>query len=230
LSLGKRFCTSCSGCEARLEGRSLFSRFSEEGLKVLDDCASARLYPAGQALFNEGDTPEGLHCLHKGLVKLYKISSDGKPGFLRLAEPGYPLGYRAFFIDGVYSCSAVAMKDSEICYLPRTSISGLMESEPSLGKALLKTLADDLASAEKNWLETAQRPVVSRVCRLLLELESLEAWPPRGEMALMLSITPEVFARTLSALQKKGYLKRNRRKLVLTDRDALAALVEGRRE
>jgi CRP/FNR family transcriptional regulator, polysaccharide utilization system transcription regulator len=225
--LMKKFCVSCSSCKARLDGRGLFARFSEAGLGVLDDCASARVYPAGQTLFSEGDTPEGLHCLHKGLVKLYKISSDGKPGFLRLARPGYPLGYRAFFIDGVYNCTAVAMKESEICYLPKASISGLTESEPSLGKALLKTLADDLAGAEKNWLEMAQRPVLSRVCRLLLELESLETWPPRGEMALMLSITPEVFARTLSTLQAKGYLKRSRRKIILLDREALGALAEG---
>jgi CRP-like cAMP-binding protein len=223
----KRFCISCSGCKPRLDGRGLFARFSEEGLKVLDDCASARIYGPGQILFSEGDSPEGLHCLHRGLVKLYKISSDGKPGFLRLARPGYPLGYRAFFVDGEYSCTAVAMKDSEICFLPKASISGLTESEPSLGKALLKTLADDLAGAEKNWLEMAQRPVLSRMCRLLLELESLEDWPPRGEMALMLSITPEVFARTLSSLQKKGYLNRSRRKIKLIDYDALRALADG---
>lgn len=223
----KRICVSCSGCKSRLDGRGLFARISEEGLRVLDDCTSARTYTAGQVLFSEGDTPVGLHCLHSGLVKLFKTSADGKSGFLRLARPGYPLGYRAFFIDGVYGCSAVALKDSEICFLPKAAILSLTESEPSLGKALLKTLADDLAGAEKNWLEMAQRPVLNRVCRLLLELESLDKWPARGEMAVMLSITPEVFARTLSELQKNGYLTRNRRKMKLLDRDALRALAEG---
>jgi hypothetical protein len=28
----------------------------------IDDCAIARLYPAGRLLFSEGDAPEGLHC------------------------------------------------------------------------------------------------------------------------------------------------------------------------
>lgn len=223
----KSFCINCSGCKARLGGRGLFARFSDAGLKVLDNYATSRVYSAGQTLFSEGDAPEGLHCLHKGLVKLHRINTDGNPGFLRLAKPGYPLGYRAFFVTGIYSCSAVVMKDSEICYLTRASIAGLIESEPSLREALLKTLADDLADAEKNWLEAAQKTVQSRVCRLLLELESLETWPPRSEMALMLSIRPEVFARTLSALQNKGYIKRNRRNLLLTDHVALTALAEG---
>ena len=223
----KSFCVSCSGCKSRLEGRGLFAGLSEAGLGLLDDCTRARVYSAGQTLFSEGDAPDGLHCLHGGLVKLYKISSDGKPGFLRLARPGYPLGYRAFFVDGVYSCSAMALTRSEICYIPKASISELVESEPSLGKALIKTLADDLAGAEKHWLEMAQKPVLNRVCRLLLELEKLDSWPPRGEMALMLSVTPEVFARTLSSLEKKGYLNRSRRKMILLDHESLGQLAQG---
>lgn len=223
----KKIHVNCSRCESRLEGRGLFCRVSDEGLKLLDARTSARVYSGGQTLFNEGDVPEGLHCLHKGLVKLCKTSKDGKHGFLRLAKPGYPLGYRAFFLSGVYNCTAVALKESEICFLPSTLIGRLAETEPSLSNSLMKTLADDLTRAEKSWLETTQWSVLRRVSQLLLELEGLESWPPRREMALMLSMTPEVFARTLSSLQDKGYLKRNRRQIKLIDRDLLRKIADG---
>jgi CRP/FNR family transcriptional regulator, cyclic AMP receptor protein len=80
----------CVVCKLRNE--SFFCSLPTAVLREFEKLKSSTVFPKGAVLFVEGQTPQGIHMLCQGEVKLSTISRDGRNLILKVARPGEILG------------------------------------------------------------------------------------------------------------------------------------------
>ena len=100
----------CKECGVR--ALAVCSAVGAEQLPRLTTMAAGRRVEAGQTLFEEGDAAEEVFTLTEGMLKLYKLMSDGRRQIVGFLVPGDFFGL-AFGQSYVYSAEAVVA--STVC-------------------------------------------------------------------------------------------------------------------
>jgi CRP/FNR family transcriptional regulator len=223
---------TCETCKARLD--SVFCMFSEAELADLSTQKHCNFYQKGQTIFNEGNSPMGLHCINKGKVKISQSGSDGKEQILRLAKDSDILGYRALISGETYSATATVIEDSRICLIPKSIFFDLIQKSPSLTSNVMKLLANELKEAESKITNIAQKPVLERVAETLLMLkeyygtgpkdDSLNVTITREEIANIVGTATETVIRVMSELKKEGLIELDGEKIKIVKGDVLLKL------
>lgn len=159
----------CKFCDPRF--KSIFCDLHGEEMDTLNDAKDCIMYKKGQVIFSEGTRPRGLYCVHSGKIKASKIGDEGKEQILHLAKDGDVLGYRAILSGDNYSCTATALEDSSICFIPKSVFFSMVEKDSNLSLQVIKLLSSELKTAEKSITDIAQKPVRERVAETLLILK-----------------------------------------------------------
>ena len=107
----------CVFCKARL--KSIFSDLSNDEMQQLEDIKTCQVIKKGKLLFSEGAYPRGLYCVQSGKIKIAQTGTDGKEQIVHMLKNGDIMGHRAIFGEDTYSCSAIALEDSHVCFLPK---------------------------------------------------------------------------------------------------------------
>lgn len=197
--------SSCAQCESREE--SLLCS-SPEVLTLIEKARTVCRFKAGQMIFYAGNDPLGLFTIQQGLVKLEVTSTNGAAHTLRMVGPGGVLGYRSLFSNESYHASAVAVKDCELCFIPKKEIFDIFKSHPDLTMKLLSHLSKDLRNAEEKWMDQMDKGASERIAEAVLFLSEhfhQQSWT-RREIAQWAGTTPETVIRTLSQFEKEGLI------------------------
>jgi CRP/FNR family transcriptional regulator len=207
-------------------------------MRELDQCKANNRYRKGQVLFYEGNPALGVYCVFDGQVKLFKAGSQGRPQIIGIAKDGALIGHRAVLTERPHSFTAEALGDAHVCFVERRAFLSMLASQPTVAQALLKRMALDVEAAEDRLMDIVERPVPSRLARLLLVLKDAYGRPsPRGtqitlaltreEMAEMIGTTQETTIRLLSQFKKKGLLRLDRKSITLLHPEGLARIATG---
>ncbi len=203
---------NCFTCQSR--GRTEWCVLTDDELALLDQGKISRQYLPGDVIFHEGDECHGIHCIESGLVGIRKMDAGGNEVLLRLSHPGDTMGYRSFLAGNDHNNSAEALEPSIICSVSGTTVSSLLEKNPTLGLRFLKHAARDLDDAEEKVLQSTVSPVRARFAHLLLVLKDrygvvgedgaldLELPLSRQDMAAMIGIRPESMSRTIRSFEE----------------------------
>ncbi|MFH1319328.1 MAG: Crp/Fnr family transcriptional regulator [Bacteroidota bacterium] len=219
----------CETCISRIS--SFFALLNDEDLSKIVGNKTCGFYKKGQPIFGEGKKPLGIFCISKGKVKIHKLGDTGKDQIVRLAKLSNILGYRAFISGEYYTASATALEDSVICFIPKSTFSELLQSNPDLSMKLLQFLSNDLRTAETQITHLAQRHVRERLAETLLILKeyygvendgaTLSVSMTREEIANMVGTATETVIRIFSEFKKEKLIGLNGRKLKILDHPAL---------
>ena len=220
----------CYKCVAR-DG-SVFSELIPADLHVLSSDKSCRQYAKGEMIFYADDRPSGLFCIHKGIVKIYKVGKDGKEQIIRLAHEGGVIGYRSLLSSDRYSKYAVPIADAQICHIPKGTFFSLLATNYQLSSRVMELLSTELKAAEERIVEMAQKPVRERLAETLLLLRetygvesdnaTLNIKLTRIELANIVGTATESVSRLLSKFKDEKIIDMNGRKLKIIDPDGLA--------
>ena len=115
---------------------SIFSQLNANDIQLLDACRQEKEFKAGESIFKEGSYPKGLYCVGGGKVKVTKEEDLGHQQILHLAGEGDVMGYRAILAEDTFSCSATALEPSRVCFIPRSSLYTLLETNARLALRL----------------------------------------------------------------------------------------------
>ncbi len=222
----------CKNCNVRTI--SIFSFLKDNDLGKLNENKSRTLYKKGQNIFYDGRKPTGIFCLNIGKVKIYKIGYDGKEQIVRFVMPGGLLGIRALLGGRNYSASAMAIEDSQVCYIEKKAFFRLALQNPQVSHQLMITLSTLLEDAEKKLTSLAQKPVRERLAETLLILHKLFSTEnkinpklepvislTREDLANIVGTAKETVIRLISDFKENGLIKVNGRKIKLVDIDGL---------
>lgn len=216
----------CSHCTQR--GSGVFCALNTDAVKKLDGAQTENLFKKGQILFYEGNPAVGVYCVASGEVKLSKTGAGGRPQILGIVGPGTLMGHRSLLTNQPHTVTAEALVDSRVCFFEKKFFLDLLNQEPSVSIEVLKKLSQDLDAVEDRLLDLVEKPVPVRLARLLLMLKEVHGRPsPKGvvltlgltreEMAEMIGTTQETTIRLLSRFKQKGYLRLDKRTIVLAD-------------
>ncbi|MBK7127922.1 MAG: Crp/Fnr family transcriptional regulator [Crocinitomicaceae bacterium] len=222
---------SCEDCPNK---GGMFSCLSREDKAQLGEDKGNNFYKKGQVIFYEGNHPHGLYCIYKGKVKISKLGDEGKEQIVRISGNADTLGYRSLLCNEPYKATATALEDSYVCYLSKKKFFELLESNNTLCLNTIQLLARELRQSEQQLVDITQKTVRERVAEVLLQLKSkfgvkqdgktLDIRLTRREIGDMAGVTTETTIRTLSELNKEGFIAISGKDIQLLSLDKLQAL------
>lgn len=220
---------SCESCPNRIN--SIFCKAKEEYINQISFQKICNTYKKGQVLFNEGSYPFGVYCINNGKIKLSHAGDDGKEQIIRLLKAGDIVGYRALLSGDRYSASAVALEDTQICFIPKDLFVSVLKQDPALAFEMMKMLSDELHRAEMKLTNLAQKPIRERLAETLLFIKetygfeedgiTLNVRLSREEIANLVGTATESAIRLLSEFKKEGMVELDGKKIKILKQQLL---------
>lgn len=201
---------ACARCGKH--GDSVFCNTHGEVLDEISDSKTCSVYKKGQVLFHEGGHPFGVYCVNKGKIKLSILGDEGKEQIVRLAKDGDLLGYRSMLVNERYNATAIALEDSQVCFIPREQFLRSLKTDGNLSVEMMKLLSNQLKEAEVKLTHLAQKPVRERLAETLIFLKETFGFDTdstiiavqltREEIANLVGTATETAIRLLSELNR----------------------------
>lgn len=190
----------------------IFERLSEADQHRIAETAVTRHFEPREQVYGAGDRT-GLHIVHRGQVKVYRLTEGGSEQLVRLLFPGDFLGESALLADTASDHFAVATRPSDVCSVPRAGMRRLLVDRPTVALQMLQTVSKRLGVAEEMLAALTGQSVGERLAQQLLHLAD-EAGTARfrlptskRDLASYLGTTPETLSRRLGALQRANVIR-----------------------
>jgi CRP/FNR family transcriptional regulator len=211
----------------------IFDGLSKADQQLVAETALTRRFEPNEQVYGPGDRT-GLHIVHRGQVKVYRLNEAGSEQLVRVLFPGDFLGESALLADTTSDHFAVATQPSEVCSVPREGVRRLLVERPRVAVQMLQTVSDRLGAAEELLAAVTGKSVAERLAQQLLHLAdeagSLRFRLPtsKRDLASYLGTTPETLSRRLAALQRAGIVRSGPGRVVeIVDRPRLQELTAG---
>ncbi len=162
----------------------------------------------GDFLYHEGETPQELYFLTKGIVGLFHLSESGKETFLRVFGENNLIGHRTYFAEEDYHASAMALSPSVIKVITTEQCNEICLKNPELLKQVTKSLAKDVGSAELRLAGLQDKTAEKRIKESLVFLKHKypkKVWT-RKEIAEYSCSTYETVTRVMTKLENKSII------------------------
>lgn len=210
-----------------------FSGMGPEVMARIDRAAHTHQYQAGATIFNEGDPCAGFFVVVEGLVRIYRISPEGRMHTLSLLRPLISFNEVAAVDGGPNPYNAVAVTQCTIMIIAHNLLMELLATE----RDLLQNYVQALAHVNREYIERLEdmtfRSIPSRLAKLFLHettyADQISEAPTRltqEEIASILGTTREVVGRALRGLLNAGLLRKKGREVFIADRAGLEHLAE----
>lgn len=206
----------------------IFNHLPAEVLVNVADKATMQHYERGQFIHRAGDASDKLFIVHKGKVKVYRLSDTGKEQLIRILQPGDFAGELTLFATTEQDSYAEAMKSSEICTIYQRDMRELLVQYPEISLSILAELSRRLDTSEKQTTAIAIEPINVRLAHYLVaQAEQANASHfhlpmSRRHLASFLGTTPETVSRRLGEFVEAGWIAQTgQRQITILDLDAL---------
>lgn len=201
--------SDCRNCGIR--DMVLFANLNEQDFNLIHAPIDDMVYQSGQTLYDESDKAIGVFTLRKGLVKLVRLTADGRERVVRVLFPGDVVGLEAL-ATGRYDNQAVALSEVSVCRIPLDVIHQLGANSPRLHRKLMEKwqsalkLADDWL-ADLNFGSARQR--VLHFIRKMHEVSDDDTATlfGRDDMGAMMDLKLETVSREVTALVRAGVME-----------------------
>ncbi|HEV2281628.1 MAG TPA: MEDS domain-containing protein [bacterium] len=219
---------------------ALFRNLARTDLEGLARSARERTVRKGELFFRQGEEATDVFFLTAGTVKLERTDADGQNVVLRIIAPMQPFGERVLaFGGGVRLASAEALEDSRALAWDGSALLQFMLAHPAVPVNAIRVL-EERVEAERSRLEDFASPDVRRrLARLFLRLGRhvgrqtrrgavLNVALSRRDLAELAIASPYTVSRILAEWRRLDILDAQRTRIVIRDRDRLAAIAEQR--
>lgn len=222
----------CHNCPIR--SLALFGEISAAGIDEFAAETYKIHYPAGTAIFSEGNPPHAAYTLHDGIIKLVRSPGSYRSQIVRLLVKGDLLGMEGIF-DEPYRQSAIALTPTTVCHLPLDMLQRMRTQEPRFAEALLGRWRRALNEVEELAVELGTRKAEERVAAFLLHWkrkaeEDGDGWRPfplsRTELGQLLGLRVETVSRVLARWKREGILEERRSRIRLLEPECLDQRLE----
>ena len=166
--------------------------------------------PVGAALFWQGDKAGQIFDVLEGVMRIYRVMSDGRRAIVGFIHPGDVLGVS--FQDR-YVITAEAVTQVKIRRFARGRFFAMINKSPALRPQLFAILCDEASAAQDQMLLLGRKTAEERVVSFLLAIhrknapgEEIELPMSRQDIADYLGLTIETVSRTMTSLTRRGLI------------------------
>ena len=192
----------------------LLQGLDDDTLNKVANMMVSRVYLPNDVVMRKGNSTDNLGFLLRGVLQVVDLSEDGRETGIHLIEPGNSFGELAV-IDGLpRSASVIALKSSEVAFLPNAQARSLIFNRPLVAERMLLHFAKALRTS------THQRTLLglpNAFHRVFAQLHSLVRETPQGmvielpkqhEVAIMVNTSRETVSRALHTLIKLNVIEK----------------------
>ena len=199
-------------------------------LEALSADRKVRKFRKKETVYYEGDYPNVLFFLSKGIVKLQKTHEDGKEYITRLVQEGEYFGYLPIMENTAYGENAITMEESEVCRIPKDDFLSLIKSNRDVSSRFIKMISNNLIDKEKLLLSLAYDSVRKRVANALITLQDkfqkekdapLRIDISRSDIASMVGTASESVIRTLADFKEEELIQVEGKKITVLNKTGL---------
>jgi CRP-like cAMP-binding protein len=186
----------------------------------------------GEIILLEGELADRLFFVAEGVVKLFRVSAEGKEQTLELVRPGESINEVPVFDGGPNPASAQAMGPVLLYAISKNELEAILRDYPKVALNVVKVLASRIRRLVSLVEDLSFRHVIGRVAKILLEHAGDGARPgqrlTQQEMAAIAGTAREVVGRSLKTLEERGIIKLERSRIVITDKEALKQVIDAK--
>jgi CRP/FNR family transcriptional regulator, dissimilatory nitrate respiration regulator len=216
----------------------IFSSLADDELEKLKEISRLKKYNKGENIFFDTEPYVGFYFVTKGLIKIYKISRDGREHILHIVGPYntfaevplfenlgeiHPEGFR-------YPANCMALEDgTEVILVPARSFNEMIEVNRKMCLKMISGFAKRLRYLNHHIEDITLKDVAKRVAGFVLsEFNSRNVKDPQRSSSISLSISkndlaallgtiPETLSRTFKKLSEESILEVDGKKIEIID-------------
>jgi CRP/FNR family transcriptional regulator, cyclic AMP receptor protein len=211
-----------------LQALPYFQELSPAELVPIAGHVHQRNLEAGEVIYLAGQPAEALYAVHRGRVRIFESSAEGKEQVLFVVGRGATFNDAAVFDGGPNIASAQTIEPGAgICVLPLPMMVRLVATNPRVAAAAIRIMTGRVRSLAALVEDLSLQHLTQRVAKTLLR----ESTPlgvvmlTKQEIATRVGTVREVVSRELRQLEQEGAILRGRDGTVQIDRRALSALL-----
>ncbi|WP_419494653.1 Crp/Fnr family transcriptional regulator [Chryseobacterium bernardetii] len=179
-------------------------------------------YKGGEIIFREEDSPLYYYQIKKGKIKLNNYTEDGKEFIQNIFSDGHSFGESLLFVERPYPMNAVAIEDSSVFRLPKSSFLELVQSNREISLNVYQCLAERMYYKYIMFYNLSFQNPVSKLKLLLDYLKSyhddkapysFQIPLTRQQLASLVGLRVETVIRTIKQMEKDKILKIEKRKI-----------------
>ena len=180
----------------------------------------------GQLLFREGDDGEALYVVVEGLVKIFVSSPEGAYRAITTLGPPDVFGELPLIDEGPRSASAVAVVESTLLALDRTTLLDVVRRHPDLLDGLLRSLGGALRRLTEQAADLVFLDLHGRVAKLVVGLVEREGTDGGSVLDLQLTQTDlaemvggsrQSVNQILHSFERRGFIEMEGRQIRILD-------------
>ena len=196
---------------------NLFKSMSQEEMMQLAQKVVEKSFRKKETIYLPGQPGNHVYLLKKGVVKISRITNDGRELTLALLKPGEIFGELEAMGEGNRDGQAEAHSDVLICALNKNDLMNMLKMKPDLGIRLSKLIGFRRHTIENRLENLVFRAIPEKLAALLLELseqfgeESLEGIKinlslTHQDLANLIGATRPTVSETLIDFKNKGLI------------------------
>lgn len=189
----------------------LFADLNEHDFGMIHAPIDDLEFKQGEMLYDEGRAANGIFTLRLGMIKLVRVTADGRQRIVRVLRPGDVVGLEALAISQ-YDSQAVALTDFSVCRIPLEVIHKLGANSHRLHLKLMQKWQQTLKDAD-DWLADLNFGTArQRVSNLILKMRNptdvqIATLFARNDMGAMLDLKLETVSREVSRLIREDVIE-----------------------
>ncbi|MFA5576246.1 MAG: Crp/Fnr family transcriptional regulator [Tissierellaceae bacterium] len=204
----------------------IFSNLSYDEMLEIGKITRDRSFEKGEMIYMAGDRGDKLYVIHRGKVKISRITDKGKEQVIRVLGPGEFMGELSLFSNVALKDNGEALEKTTVCIIDGEKLRSLMKLYPAIALKAMEELSQRLERVENLIENISLHGVERRLAQALLEMAGqgteIVLKMSKKDLASHLGMSQETLSRKLTAFQDMGLIDLiGHRKIVLMDREGL---------
>ncbi len=216
----------------------MFKDLSQEDAEELEGMLEQHRIRRRQPIYLPGDLSEHVYLLKSGLVKISKVTPEGKELTLMFLTPGALFGELAVISDDARNTMAEAYEDCVVCSLERERFLQFIVARPTLALEVTRLIAERRQNLENKIDNLLFKGAHARLAALFLDLSrDFGVRDSRGiiiniklthrEMANLIGSTRETVSFALIDMKRDGAIEMDGKRVVILKANLLKRLRDG---
>ena len=201
----------------------IFNKLTNAELDQLEADVTRSYFSKGTTIYREGKRHSGLYCIIEGIVKIYKVGTNGRQQIIRFAKAGDIIAYRSLLSNELACTSAKVIKNAVMVRIPYHTVLDLLQHNWQFSNQIIQIMCRELRESNSFMTGIAQKSVRERTAEILLhlmdefgldEFNALNITLTREDLANMAGTVTETLIRITSEFRNEGILELPGRKIV----------------
>ncbi len=208
-----------------------FQSLDSKDLEFLNNNKTQITYLKGETLFKQGAFAPHVLYVNNGLIRVYLQTGSSRQINIRIVKRGDFIVFSSVFDENIYTYSAVALKDSNICMIDKEALRQLLLKNPEFAMRITSRNYQN----ESRYLEiitnVSYKQMRGKLASALMYLsadefvgEDIYQYLTRQDIADFASITVESAIKFVKEFEKEGILFLDGKKITIQNKEALAEI------